>query len=401
MAGGISIGSDPNFNPAPKPLASFQPTSPFSPANLRQPPPTQAAALVNGALAAADAQAALAQAVSAPPPPQVFQPPPFLPSQAGAGVTILQNPAAPAPAAPPAAAAIGDISTPPAPAATPAPSDLTAAQLPNLSAQFAATAGAFATAAQSAQATSAAVQSSAGPAPAKPAEAPPAPTRQTDQNTAPLSPQAQAAGSALQAEQAKSEVTSQANEDREAQIRADAARAALQAQLEAAQAAAATRRAQLDAAQAAALQNAAAGAGSTLAAVATNGAPPPSGTPVLTVSDAAGNVLFRRPATSAEVEAARAAADQALREAQAALARLAADQAAAGQPLGLDPPKGDVRTVDPRVAAEFAATSRDVPAPVPEAVPAFVIPSGAGFADPTQGVAAKAGLDQALPAKVA
>jgi hypothetical protein len=51
-------------------------------------------------------------------------------------------------------------------------------------------------------------------------------------------------------------------------------------------------------------------------------------TPFITVTDASGRVLFRRPATDAEVENALRAAADAEREGEAAMRRIAAERAA-------------------------------------------------------------------------
>jgi hypothetical protein len=51
-----------------------------------------------------------------------------------------------------------------------------------------------------------------------------------------------------------------------------------------------------------------------------------AGIAFITVSDAAGRVLFRRPATGAEVDEALRAAEEAEREGQAAMERIAAER---------------------------------------------------------------------------
>lgn len=377
MAGGISLNLDQALSPQPKPLALFQPTSPFSPPNLRQPPPSVAGGIVNGAQRAGDLQSSINGLFGALAPVGPSQGPgPLLSSDVGVGVTTLQNPSTPQPlSAPPAPAQIGNIDnpTPPQNPALPPSADAAFAQnVPDIVGTYAANISSFAQSTIDARVASTTTNSAAVAAPAPQAPAQPAtqqaPAPQAD--TTPLSPQGLAFAHTLQVQQDQSHVTSDANQAREEQIRADAQREALQAQLDAARAAAAQRQIALAQSQASSIQAAAAAAAATVNEVASN-ASVPGGPAVLTVSDAGGNVLFRRPATDAEISAARAAADQALRDAQAALARLALDESVAGQPLGLDPPKGDIRTVDPRVTAEFNAANLNVQDPVPE-IPAFV-----------------------------
>ena len=375
MAGGISLTTDQTLTPAAKPFALFQPTSPFSPPDLRQPPATLAGGIVNGAMQAQNVQNSLQDLVSFVPPTSPLQGPssPLSSTSQGVGVTTLSNPTTPPPLAPPTPpVTIGNINTPPQNPNLPPPADLAvqaAQQVPNITGTYAANIAGFAqtaSAAQVAATTLNAAALAAAPAP----QTTPAPQPAPQQSTNPLSTQGLAYTQTLHAQQVQSENTSDANQAREAQIRADAQRAELQAQLDAARAAEAQRQVALASQQSSAIQIAAAAASATVDDVAAKASVP--GSPaILTVSDAGGNVLFRRPATDAEVSAARAAADEALREAQAALARLALDQSVAGQPLGLDPPKGDIRTVDPRVTAEFNATDRNVPNPVPQ-IPAFV-----------------------------
>ncbi len=52
----------------------------------------------------------------------------------------------------------------------------------------------------------------------------------------------------------------------------------------------------------------------------------PAGLAYITVTDAAGRVLFRRPATAREVEDAMRSADEAGREGEAAMERIAYDR---------------------------------------------------------------------------